>query len=306
MSLPSERTRSRPADGVRDALLRALHRAGWRVAARVPVRVVKVLASVGARVAVRRPGRHVSLLRQNLSLATGTPASDALVRAGLRSSVRTFWEVLALPRWSREAVVARVVTVGEERLRAAHAGPGCVVALPHSGNWDLAGAWACSTGMAVTTVAEQLPDAEFEAYLAFRAGLGMEVLSHRDRSAIPALAAALRQGRLVCLVSDRDLDGSGVPVRWRGHRVTVPAGPAVVARRTGAVLLPAVCRYEDDRMLICFGEPVTPRPGREGLVAMMQEVADFFAEQIARAPQDWHMLQPFFPTDPDGDDGNLR
>ncbi len=290
-----ERTRSRPADGARDAVLRVLHRAGWRVAAHVPVRVVGVLASAGAWVVVRRGGRHVALLRQNLTLATGTPASDALVRAGLRSSTRTFWEVLALPRWSRPAIVARVRTVGEERLRDAHAGPGCVVALPHSGNWDLAGAWACSTGMAVSTVAERLPDAEFEAFLAFRRGLGMEVLSHRDRSAIPALAAALRRGRLVCLVSDRDLDGSGVPVRWRGQPVTLPAGPAMVARRTGAVLLPAVCRYEGDHMLIRFGEPVAPRPGREGLVAMMQEVADFFAEQIADAPQDWHMLQPFFP-----------
>jgi lauroyl/myristoyl acyltransferase len=297
MSRPPERTLRRPLDQARDAALRMLYRTGWRVAAAVPRPVVRVAVAVGARLAVWREGHHVSTLRHNLGLATGTAASDALVRAGVRSYLRTLWEVLALPGWTREATLARVRTEGEERLRAAHAGPGCVVALPHSGNWDLAGAWACGTGMGVTTVAEQLSDAEFAAFLAFRRGLGMEVLSHRDRGAIPALAAALRRGRLVCLVADRDLDGSGVPVIWRDRRVTMPAGPAMVARRTGAVLLPAVCRYEGEQMVIRFGKAVPPRPGRAGLAAMTQDVADFFAAQIASAPQDWHMLQPFFPDD---------
>lgn len=293
-SLPEPTPRRLPTDRLRDAVLRTVYRTGWRVAARVPGRVVAGVVAGGARLATRVGGRHVQLLRANLSLATGVPASDALVRAALRSYLRTFWEVLALPGWGTAATVARVRTEGEERLRAAHAGPGCVVALPHSGNWDLAGAWACGTGMSVTTVAERLSDAEFASFVAFREQLGMEVLSHRDPGTIAALAAALRRGRLVCLVADRDLDGRGVPVRWRGHPVTMPAGPAMVARRTGAVLLPAVCSYEGERMVIRFGEPVRPRPGRDGLVAMTQDVADFFATQIAAAPQDWHMLQPFF------------
>jgi lauroyl/myristoyl acyltransferase len=195
MSHPPEAA-SRPLpDRVRDAALRGLHRTGWRSAARVPRPLVRAVAAVGARLAVRVGGPYITTLRRNLTLTTGAPASDALVRAGLRSYLRTFWEVLALPGWSRETVLARVRTEGEERLRGAFAGPGCVVALPHSGNWDLAGAWACSTGMPVSTVAEQLSGSEFEAFLAFRRGLGMEVLSHRDRSAVPALAAALRRGR---------------------------------------------------------------------------------------------------------------
>ena len=293
-SLPEPAPRRLPTDRLRDAVLRAVYRGGWRVAARVPGPVVAAVVSAGARLAARADGRHVATLRTNLSLATGMPASDALVRAALRSYLRTFWEVLALPGWSPAATVARVRTEGEERLRAAHAGPGCVVALPHSGNWDLSGAWACATGMSVTTVAERLSDAEFASFVAFRERLGMEVHSHRDPGTVAALATALRRGRLVCLVADRDLDGRGVPVRWRGHPVTMPAGPAMVARRTGAVLLPAVCSYEGKGMVIRFGEPVQPRPGRDGLVAMTQDVADFFAAQIAAAPQDWHMLQPFF------------
>jgi lauroyl/myristoyl acyltransferase len=284
----------RPADRARDAVLRALHRLGWRVAARVPEPVVRALVATLSRIGVRLDGPHLQNLRTNLAAVTGRPVPDALVRAALASYLRNFWEVLALPRWSEAEMLGRVRTEDEHHLRDAFADRGAVVALPHSGNWDLAGAWACRTGMPVTTVAEQLGEAEFQAFLTFRQQLGLEVLSHRDPAALSSLAAAVRRGRLVCLVADRDLDGRGVPVRWRDRTVTMPAGAAMVARRTGAALVPAVCSFEPHGMVIRFGPPVPPRPGRAGLVAMTQEVADFFADRLARQPEDWHMLQPFF------------
>lgn len=284
----------RPADRARDALLRAVHRLGWRVAAALPEAGVRVVVRGLGRVGSRLRGRHLQNLRTNLAAVTGAPVTEALVGAALASYLRNFWEVLALPRWSEAELLGRVRTEEEHHLRDAFADRGAVVALPHSGNWDLAGAWACRTGMPVTTVAEQLGEAEFQAFLAFRRQLGLEVLSHRDPSALSALAAAVRRGRLVCLVADRDLDGRGVPVRWRDRPVTMPAGAAMVARRTGAALVPAVCAFEPHGMVIRFGPPVAPRPGRDGLVAMTQEVADFFAERIAQQPEDWHMLQPFF------------
>jgi phosphatidylinositol dimannoside acyltransferase len=76
----------------------------------------------------------------------------------------------------------------------------------------------------------------------------------------------------------------------------MPAGPAIVARRTGAALLPAVCQFTEDGMAIIIGEPLAHRQGRDGLTAMMQDVADFFANTIARQPADWHMMQRFFCT----------
>jgi KDO2-lipid IV(A) lauroyltransferase len=84
-------------------------------------------------------------------------------------------------------------------------------------------------------------------------------------------------------------------VRWGDQQITMPAGPAVVARRAGAVLLPAVCQFTPDGMSIEFGDPITAEPGRAGLVTMTQRVADYFAATIARQPADWHMMQPFFP-----------
>ena len=285
---------------MRGRLVRGVYRLGWRLAGVLPTRPVAGLAVLLARVVVARNGPHVQTLRDNLTRLTGRPASPTLLRSGIVSYLRTFVEVLALPSWSVPEAVGRVRCDDDHALRSAYATTGAVVVLPHSGNWDLAGAWACGTGMPVTTVAEQLGEVEFAAFVAFRERLGMRVLSHRDRDAVPALRDALAQGRLVCLVGDRDLEGGGLEVDWAGEPVTMPGGPALVARRSGAALIPAVCHYGGQpwrrhaRMRIVFGTPVAPRPGRSGLVAMTQEVADFFVARLREHPEDWHLMQPFF------------
>jgi phosphatidylinositol dimannoside acyltransferase len=279
---------------LRNWLLRGLYRFGWQVGARLPPRLVALIISAASWVALRHDGVHVRTLRRNLALTTGAPVHRQLLRAALNSYLRNFYEVLALPAWSVNEIGRRVSAINEPVVRGAHAGPGVVVALPHSGNWDLAGAWASATGMPVTTVAEQLSDAEYAAFVAFRKGLGLEVVSHRDPRALTRLLDAIHCRRVVCLLADRDLSGTGVPVSWRGHSITMPAGPAIVARRTGAALVPAVCQFTEDGMAIIIGEPIASRAGKDGLVAMMQEVADFFADTIARKPEDWHMMQPFF------------
>ena len=283
---------------LRNTLVRGIYRFGWRVAARLPTRLVAVIISVVSWVAWQRSDTHIRNLRRNLTYATGSPVNDDLLRAAIKSYFRSFYEVLALPAWSATEIRRRISVVNEHVLRDAYAGSGAVVAVPHSGNWDLAGAWACVAGMPVTTVVEQLPPDEFAAFLAFRERLGMQVLSHRDPAVLTTLMGAIRRGRVVSLVADRDLAGTGVPVSWRGQPITMPAGPALVARRTGAALLPAVCQFTDDGMAILIGDPIQPQPGRDGLIAMMQQVADFFADTIAKHPQDWHMMQPFFFDQP--------
>lgn len=276
--------------------LSVLYGIGWHLGPRLPGRLRAGLAGFVARQVMRRQPAALREFRRNLALAGAQPVTDTLVRLGVESYLRNFLEVFALPGWSRAEVIRRVCTVDEHHLRQAYASTGAVIALPHSGNWDLAGAWACATGMPVTSVAEALEGPELAAFSRFRRGLGMEIVTHTDPTAIATLIAAVRNRRLVCLMADRDLLGTGLPVHWRGQAVTMPAGPALVARRTGAALIPAVCRFEPAGMVITFGAPVAARPGRDGLTAMTQDVATFFADQIARQPADWHLMQPFFPA----------
>jgi lauroyl/myristoyl acyltransferase len=277
-----------------DRLVRLAYRVGWRFAARLPSRLVRRVIRVASRVVLRRDGRHIQNLRRNLSVATGGEVGDDLMRAAVASYLRTLYEVLALPGWSPQQIQPMVVLINEDTVRTAIAGPGAVLAIAHSGNWDLAGAWACLNELPVTTVAERLTDAEFADFMAFRERLGMQVLSHRDPGVIPELTRAVRAHRLVCLLADRDLSGSGIPVTWRGQPITMPAGPALLARRTGATLIPMVCQFTETGMTVKLCPPVPHRSGPDGLRAMTQDIADTLAAEIARQPEDWHMMQRFF------------
>ena len=298
MVSPSDRVPRRRLDGAR--LVRSAYRLGWRHGGRLGEPVVRVLGALAAYVVVARDGVHVRRLRENLTVLAGRPADAALLRAGIASYVRTFWEVLALPRWTRADVLRRVELVDEPVVREAFATTGAVIALPHSGNWDLAGAWACLTGMPVTSVAEQLGSQEYAAFLAFREGLGMEILSHRAPALVDTLVEHVRRGRVVCLMADRNFSGRGVEVDFAGRRVTMPAGPAQVARRSGAALIPTVAHYGGEplrpgaRMRLVIGPVVPTQPGDDGLVAMVQACADFFTTVLRDHPEDWHVLQPFF------------
>lgn len=283
-----------------DRVNRQLFRAGWKLGPHLPDVVRSGIISGGSRLAMRHRPAYLDTYRRNLEAALGRKVGDDLIRRGVASYLRTWTEVLALPGWSPDKVLTTVVAEekGRRVLDDAAAGPGVVVALPHMGNWDLAGAWACLRGLPVSTVAERLAAPEYEAFTSFREGLGMRVLAHDDPAAPAELISDLGRGRIVCLVADRDLMGAGVPVDWptpvAPRPVRMPAGPALVARRAGAVLLGAACRYEGRQMRIDFSEPIETRPGRDGLIAMTQQLAGFFSMRVQRRPEDWHLMQPFF------------
>ena len=164
--------------------------------------------------------------------------------------------------------------------------------LPHQGNWDWAGAWACATGMPVLTVAERLrPERLYDEFVAFREGLGMRILPLTGGDATTAqLEQRLREGGFVCLLADRHLDRASVEVTLCGRPVRLPVGPALLAQRTGAALVPTTTAYDGPRLRITFHEEVAPGDPQQ----TMQQVADAFTTALRDDPADWHMLQRIF------------
>jgi len=134
--------------------------------------------------------------------------------------------------------------------------------------------------------------------VASRSALGMQVLPLTGGGPVlPRLAGWVRQGGLVCLLGDRDLSGAGLEVQLCGQPVRMPGGPALLARLTGAPLVPVTPHYVGADMTLTFHPPVPHAPGRAGLVTMTQGVADAFSAALREHPQDWHMMQPFFVDD---------
>jgi len=292
------------------------YRLGWKLICRLPESWARWAFTKVADIAWRRQGPNVQVLEANLhrvlSYKSGRPDVDgkelrALSRATLRSYARYWLEVFRLP----VIPVARLVSgmhinaAGEEALSAnLKAGRGVVIALPHMGNFEQAGGWVIAhVAGSMTTVAERLrPESVYEAFVRFREGLGMEVLPLTGgQSPFGTLAQRLRAGKLVCLVSDRDLKDTGIEVQMFGETARI-AATAALAVHTGAALLPVATWFEgDDWGAHIYEEIPVPESGTrtEKIAAMSQELAHIFETAIAEHPQDWHMLQRVFTADLD-------
>jgi KDO2-lipid IV(A) lauroyltransferase len=276
--------------------------AGWRVVREMPEPWARGIAGAGARYAARGGGPEQ--LRKNLARVIGSsPAEvpDSLIRAALASYARYWREAFRLPSMDLPALADRLdkVFVGAEHFAAAHAaGRGAVMALPHSGNWDMAGVWLAQNYGTFATVAERLkPESLYDRFIDFREGLGFEVLplTGGDRPPAEVLAERLRQNTFVCLMADRDLTRSGVPVEFFGEPTRMPAGPAKLAIETGAPLHPAHVYYDGADCVVQIDDAIDTSSGDVGVI--IQALADRFAINIAKHPQDWHMLQPLWLAD---------
>jgi len=276
--------------------------AGWRLVRAMPEVVARNTFGAGAYYAAR--GGGPDQLRKNLARVLGVSPDrvpDGLMRASLASYARYWREAFRLPTMDLAEVGRRFdeVSIGTHRPQAAiDAGRGGILALPHSGNWDMAGVWLVQKHGTFSTVAERLkPESLYRRFIEYRESLGFEVFpaSGGERPPFELLAERLRENKLVCLMSDRDLTRSGVEVDFFGERTRLPAGPAKLAIATGAHLIPSHVYYDGDDCVIDLQEPLDTSSG--DVTAVTQALADRFAHNIAAHPADWHMMQPQWLAD---------
>ena len=275
---------------------------GWRLVRAMPEPLARGIAGAGARYAAL--GGGPAQLRKNLARVIGTTPEqvpDSLIRDSLASYARYWREAFRLPSMDHVALAQRLdkVFIGAQHFAAAHAaGRGAVMALPHSGNWDMAGVWLAQQYGTFTTVAERLkPESLYDRFIAYRESLGFEVLplTGGERPPLEVLAERLRANRFVCLMADRDLTRAVVPVTFFGEPTRLPAVPAKLALQTGAPLHPAHVYYDGEDCVVRIDDAIDTGSGDIGVIT--QALADRFAVNIAAHPQDWHMLQPLWLAD---------
>ena len=271
--------------------------AGWRIVRWLPERLAYRLAYAVADFLTKRKGKNVSRLRSNLQRTQPNMTEldlDLLVIDAMRSYMRYWCDTFRFPDWSAERVRDTVTVTNEHLLLdAITAKTGVIVSLPHAGNWDHAGAYFCAKGIHLATVAERLkPEKLFLKFLEYRQAMGMEVLP-LDGKVMGTLAQRLRQGHLVALVADRDLSRSGIAVNFFGGPSRMPPGPAILALKTGALLISAFVSYTETGIHIDFNEVSVTASGSddEKVSQIVQRMAEQFENGISAYPQDWHMLQ---------------
>jgi KDO2-lipid IV(A) lauroyltransferase len=297
--------------GVKDWVVKTGYRLGWKMICRLPQSWVRFAFSAVTEIAWRRQGHGVQVLEGNLLRVLGPGTSGKELRAASRAAMQSYgryWmEVFRLPTFSTERILQ--MEVNPEALHAldmVKGGRGVIFALPHMGNWEFAGGWVAANDVKFATVAERLkPEAVFDMFVAFREGLGMEVLPLTGGpNSFGVLAQRLRSGHMVCLLCDRDLTESGVEVDFFGEKARMAAGPAALAVQTGASLRAVSLWFTEDGWGADVGAEIpVPAEGdrRAKTAAMTQELARAFEKGITEHPHDWHMLQRVFTADLDPD-----
>lgn len=272
----------------------ALTNVVWSVGSRLPHWARRLICTIAPWPISVLPLGGVRQWESNTLTALGHTPTGAQRRALVSSWLNNNLMSLSLARWSDSDILDRVIISDEDllKLRTSLAGPGLVLALPHMGSWDFAGAWCARVGIKVMSVAEKLPRGIYERFRDARAGMGMDILPVDQPDLMRSLVESVRRKEAVCLLSDRDLSGRGLQVPWpgSGQLVHVPAGPALLARLSGCDMRAAFTRFHGDQVQVIIGDVIDVGSPAD----MMAEAVAQFAEAVRSSPTDWLMLQPFF------------
>lgn len=281
------------------------YRAGSFLARRLPASAGTAASRLVGIGAAASPDRR-KVVARNLSRVHGRELSRVEERRRVAEVfewyARYYHESFRLPELSADQIDRGFGYEGFGQIEAACAsGQGPILALPHLGTWEWAAFWlALVPGYKVTGIVEPLEPPElFEWFVGFRESLGMSIVP-LGPAAGKASLHAINNGGVLCLLADRDLQGNGIAVDFFGERTTLPAGPATLALRTGSPLLPTAVYWRDGaRWAHVMAALDTERRGklRDDVARVTQDLATAFESLISAAPEQWHMLQPNWPSD---------
>jgi lauroyl/myristoyl acyltransferase len=293
-------------------------RAGAVAAKTLPAPVVAAIARTAGVMAARTPpapgrfggmARRREIVARHLERVYGRPLGR-IERIRLVDDVFAYYarywaESLELPSLSAEEVAAGIRYDNLPGiLNGLDAGRGVILALPHLGGWEWAGTHLAQYGLKMNVVVEPLePGDLFEWFVSFRESLGMRVIPVGPQAASQC-AAALADNGVLCLLCDRVVSGvAGVEVEFFGERTWLPGGPATLALRTGAALIPAGVFFNGrshGHLGVVRPDLRLERTGRlrDDVTAGTQRLAGELEGLVRRAPSQWHLMQPNWPSDP--------
>lgn len=273
-----------------------------RFAEILPVSGIRFLAGVAGRLGPRFSPAKAALVRSNIRRVTGQEPGESEVREAFASYIRYWLQAFRLPIVPQEYLERVLEVEGLEHIKQAQAaGKGVVFALPHVGNWDVAGAWFTSNDVPLSVVVERLQPVELHEWFEnFRSSLGMSVVVNDDHVA-GVLIAALKRGEAIALLCDRDVDGTGGDFEFFGEVTKLPKGPATLALRTGAALIPFAVFETPTGFRAVVDAPVQIERSGAGLRSDVDLVTQRLTRRIEalirQEPSQWHLFQPNWPSD---------
>jgi phosphatidylinositol dimannoside acyltransferase len=282
------------------------YRGAYAIAQVLPGAVIDVLAPGVAGLAALRPGDQRAIVERHQRRVDPGLRGVALqrrVREVFRSYGRYYGESFRLPAIGPEELDRGLTLDGYEHVEESLArGVGPMLVLPHLGSWEWCAYWLTRVRkVPVTAVVERLEPPElFDWFVEFRQRIGMQIVP-LGPDAGRSIVSAIKQAHVIALLCDRDIGGGGTEVTFFGEKTTLPSGPAVLALRTGAPLIPTGVYDQGGGHHHAVVRPPIPveRRGsfRDDVARITQDMADELEGLIRRAPEQWHLLQPNWPSD---------
>jgi phosphatidylinositol dimannoside acyltransferase len=259
------------------------------------------LLSLGLRYGLKE--RRLMVARHQQRIANGAldgKQLDAQVAKAFDSYAKYWVDSFRLTGRSTEEVDAGFKVDGAQYVDEALAlGNGAILAMPHVGAWDNGGAWVAHH-WPLTVVAERLePPTLFDWFCKQREANHLKMVALGPEAG-PVLLSALRKNELIGLLCDRDIVGGGIEAEFFGERTTFPAGPATLSLRTGAVILPNAVFQEGNFAHGVIRPPLQFERSsklRADISALTQLLVSELETLIRMAPEQWHVLQPVWPSD---------
>lgn len=266
----------------------------------LPVRSGRSAYERAGRLFFRLAAGPRAVVAANQAQVLGRPTDDALVQVSTREAFalygRYWFDTFNVLGWDDAAVADAFRFEGIELVEKGLAeGKGVVIALPHTGNWDVGGRAMAIRVAPVVSVAEHLkPERLFTLFLEHRRRMQMDIIDLASHHVGRQLTQRLEENRIVALVADRDLSGGGVEVEMFGRTRRMPAGPALIALSSGAPLISGPTFTTRDGWVEVLSEVTIEPTGRrkDDIVALTRALAASFEKAIASAPSDWHLFQP--------------
>jgi len=245
-------------------------------------------------------GRQRRAALDNYAAALDRDRSDPEVarvaRRAFQNYGRMLLDFMLIGSLTPDELLKRMSFDGREDLDAALAkGRGAIMAVPHMGSWDMAGASAGALGYPIAAVAERFPGSLNDAVVRTRSRFGLNVIM-LGRAAVRSITQALEANSIVALLCDLE-QGPGVDVRFFGRRAVVPGGPAAIALKTGAALLPAYQYMVSPGRHHVHLDPAISWPAGTTKEGLMQKVISRFEEFIKARPDQWYAFRPMFKNE---------
>lgn len=281
----------------------------WKLVPKIPIKLTLAVSDRAADIVTLLGVSSTKQLKANLERLTGRQVTSRELRASVRSYFRAFSQQFSLPGWSSEYLTSSVTYPQAQSIAELLKDGPVVLALTHSGNWDLAGAWFCQSYGKIVTTAEKLePQELFDKFVAFRSSIGMDILGvAKGEHVFEQLVQKVKgQPVLVPLLADRDISGAGIEVQLGTAKALVAAGPAALAIRLGRPLIAGHLTYKKEHgswhMYARFTDPLpvpTPKPDETQVEALTKAWVKAIEPVMVEGFLDWHMMQKLYIKDLD-------